>query len=178
ITPEQAEKIFAELNTPLDQRGQDTRTKEERQLDQAFPVARLDEFQINYAAGPGQDPPEMTPELTAFDTNARTWMSSAGLPRELGNSLVNTIAKVAQQTQRMTPDQLETYGYTEFEKLQRAHGPALEEKLQAAAHMIHDLDQKTPGLKNLLRSKGIGDNAMVANMLIAHAQIYHARKRR
>ena len=44
--------------------------------------------------------------------------------------------------------------------------------------MIHDLDMKQPGLKNLLKSKGIGDNAMVANMLITHAQIYHARKGR
>jgi hypothetical protein len=91
--------------------------------------------------------------------------------------LVTTIAKVAQTTKAMTPDQLETYGYREFEKLQKAHGPALDERLQAAARMVHDLDQKTPGLKNLLKSRGIGDNAMVANILIAHAQIYHARKR-
>jgi hypothetical protein len=33
-------------------------------------------------------------------------------------------------------------------------------------------------LKNFLRSKGIGDNAKVANMLIAHAQIYHAKRGR
>jgi hypothetical protein len=120
----------------------------------------------------------MTPELKVFDQSSRKWLSGAGFPRETGNSLVNTIAKVAQQTQHMTADQLETYGYAEFEKLQKAHGPALEERLQAAARMIHDLDLKTPGLKNLLKSKGIGDNAMVANMLIAHAQIYHARKGR
>jgi hypothetical protein len=42
--------------------------------------------------------------------------------------------------------------------------------------MIHDLDLKQPGLKNLLRSKGIGDNALVASMLIGHAAIYHARR--
>jgi len=53
---------------------------------------------------------------------------------------------------------------------------ALEERLQAAGRMVHELDLKTPGLKNLLKSRGIGDSAMVANMLIAHAQIYHARK--
>ena len=44
--------------------------------------------------------------------------------------------------------------------------------------MVHELDTQHPGLKNLLKSRGIGDNAMVANMLIAHAQIYHARKGR
>jgi DNA-binding MarR family transcriptional regulator len=31
------------------------------------------------------------------------------------------------------------------------------------------------GLKQLLKSHGIGDSAMVANLLIAHAAIYHAR---
>ena len=34
----------------------------------------------------------MTPELKQFDTTARTWMSSAGMPRELGNSLVTQIS--------------------------------------------------------------------------------------
>jgi len=57
-------------------------------------------------------------------------LSTAGFPRETGNSLVAAIDRVAQQTQHMTPDQLETYGHTEFEKLQRAHGPALDEKLK------------------------------------------------
>jgi hypothetical protein len=96
-------------------------------------------------------------------------MSSAGLPRELGNTLVNTIAKVAQQTQRMTADQLESYGYAEFEKLQRAHGPALEERLRDAGRMVHELETQNPGLKNLLNSRGIGDSAMVANLLMGHA---------
>ena len=42
---------------------------------------------------------------------------------------------------------------------------------------IDQLEQRQAGLKNLLKSRGIGDSAVVANMLIAHAQIYHARKR-
>lgn len=35
--------------------------------------------------------------------------------------------------------------------------------------MIHNLDLKQPGLKNLLRLKGIGDNVLIASMLIGHA---------
>jgi hypothetical protein len=31
-------------------------------------------------------------------------------------------------------------------------------------------------LKNFLKSRGLGDNALIANMLIAHAAIYHARR--
>jgi len=53
----------------------------------------------------------------------------------------------------------------------------LDSKLRAAAVMIHALDQKTPGLKNLLKSKWIGDNAMVASMLIQHTERWHARRK-
>jgi len=176
ISSEQAEKIFTELNTPLEQRGPDSRTDEQKTLDQHFPGAKPEAYSIRYGV-PGQEP-TMTPELKQFDTTARTWMSSAGMPRELGNSLVTQISRVTQQTQRMSPDQLESYGYAEFAKLEKAFGPTLEEKLHSAALMIHDLDLKQPGLKNLLRSKGIGDNALVASMLIQHASIYHARKGR
>jgi len=41
--------------------------------------------------------------------------------------------------------------------------------------VVQGLEAKQPGLVRLLKSKGIMDNAMVANMLIAHAQIYRAR---
>jgi hypothetical protein len=120
----------------------------------------------------------MTPELKQFDTTARAWLRSAGMPRELGNSLISTIAKVAQQTQHMTAGELEMYGYAEFAKLEKAFGATLDDKLRAAGRIVHELDQKTPGLKNLLKSKGLGDNAMIASMLIQHASIYHARKGR
>jgi hypothetical protein len=41
--------------------------------------------------------------------------------------------------------------------------------------MVEALDAKTPGLKILLKSKGIGDNAMVASLLIQQAEQYWAR---
>lgn len=83
---------------------------------------------------------------------------------------------MAQTTKDMTPAQLDQYGADEFVKLQRAYGAALEEKLQSAAVMIHDLDVKQPGLKNLLRSRGIGNNALIVSMLVQQYAIYHARK--
>jgi hypothetical protein len=174
ITAEQAEKIFTDLNTPLAQRAPDVRSDEERMMDKQFPMAKAEDFIIRYGL-PGQELP-MTPALKQFDQSARTWMSGAGLPRDMGNSLVNAIEKVAHTTKGISAEALDQYGTTEFAKLEKAHGAALEERLQAAARMVHDLDLKNPGLKNLLKSNGIGDNAIIANMLIAHAQIYHARR--
>ena len=107
---------------------------------------------------------------------ARTWLAGAGFPRDLGNTLVSTIDKVAQTTKGFSAEQLDAYSAREFVKLQRAHGAALEERLQAAAVMINQLEQKQPGLKNLLKSKDIGDNALVASMLIAQSEVYWKRR--
>lgn len=174
ITLEEANKRFDSLGATVEQRAPDTRSDEVKQLDAHFPPAKQEDFLIRYGV-PGQELP-MTKELKDFDTSARTWLSGAEFPRDLGNSLVSAIDRVAQQTKHMTADQLETYGYAEFEKLEKAHGSTLDAKLRAAGRMVEELDAKQPGLKNLLKSRGIGDAALVANMLIAQAQVYWARR--
>lgn len=173
LSSEQAEKIFSELNTPLAERSlDDPRSDEVKLLDQYFASAKESDYLIRY--GPDA---AMTPEMQQFDTSARTWLTGAEFPREIGNALIVNIERVAQQTKGMTPDQLEQYGFAEFAKLEHAYGPALDDKLRAAGRMIHELDQKTPGLKNLLKSKGLGDNALVASLLIQQAERYHARRK-
>ena len=77
----------------------------------------------------------------------------------------------------MTPEQLDSYGMVEYEKLQRAYGDQLEKKLTAAGHMVEALENKQPGLKNLLCSKGLGDNALIASMLIGQAERYWIRRK-
>ena len=57
------------------------------------------------------------------------------------------------------------------------HGFTLEERLSKAGRMVEEIEQTTSGLKNLLQSKGIGDSAMIANLLIQQAQRYWARRR-
>lgn len=179
LSAEQATKIFDDLGVPMDQRttAADTRTDEHKLVDQHFPPAKDSEYQIRYAAPWQREDLVMTPELKAFDTSARTWLSAAEFPRELGNSHVTAIERVAQQTKSMSADQLENYGLVEYEKLQRAYGDKLEEKLTSAGHMVEVLEKRTPGLKNLLRSKGLGDNALIASMLIGQAERYWARPR-
>jgi hypothetical protein len=140
-------------------------------------AAKESDFLIRYYT-PGQASPVMPKELQQFDQSARTWLAGVEYPRDLGNSLVSTIEKVAQQTKAMSPEQLEQYGFDEFAKLEHAYGPALDDKLRAAVRMVEDLDQKTPGLKNMLKSKGLGDNAMIASLLIQQGERYHARRGR
>jgi hypothetical protein len=99
------------------------------------------------------------------------------VPRELGNSLVNVVAKVTQTTKHMTPAQLDAYDEAEFAKLETVYGPALDDKLRTAGCMVEDLEKKQPGLKHLVRAKSIGDNAMIASLLIQQSQRDWARRR-
>lgn len=178
MTQADADKAFDDLGVPADQRvtTPDTRTDEQKLIDQHFPVAQPEEFRIAYA-NPGQVAPPMTKELQQFDTTARTWLAGAEFPASLGNSLISAITKTAQATKHLSADQLESYGLVEYAKLERVYGAELEDKLNAAGRLVAQLEKKTPGLKNLLRSKGLGDNAMVAQLLIQQAERYWLRRK-
>jgi hypothetical protein len=101
ITQAQADKVFDDLGTPPESREPDAQSDKAKALDAAFPPGKASDYTIRYG-GPGEHV-EMTKELTAFDQFARTWMSSAGLPRDLENSLVGTIEKVGANNQGYDP---------------------------------------------------------------------------
>jgi hypothetical protein len=121
--------------------------------------------------------PQMTPELKQFDTSARSWLNQAEFPASIGNSLITTITKVAQQTKHLSADQLESYGLLQYERLERVYGAELEDKLNAAGRMVEQLEKAKPGVKNLLRARGLGDNAEIASLLIQQSQRYWLRRK-
>jgi hypothetical protein len=174
LTPEEAAKAFEQLGTPAEQRGPDTRSDSQRELDIAFPPAKPHDFLIHYDHL-DQDAP-VPPEVQQFDTAARGWLSESGMSREVGNSLVKAIDRVGHDTARMTEVERDAYGEREYERLVRCYGDTLGEKLRQANAMIQALEKTRPGLNRLL-SGPIGDNAMVASLLIQQAERYHARKR-
>ena len=178
VTPEAAAKILDELGIPADQRvtPEDTRTDEHKLIDDHSPPAKETDYCIRFYPA-GQEPAAMPLELKELDGQARVWLASAEFPRELGNSLISTIEQVGRTTKGMTPNQLEAYGHAEYAKLERAYGPALEEKLSQANRMVQALEAKRPGLNRLLQSKGIGDSALVVNQLIAQSERYHTRRK-
>lgn len=172
ITQDQADKIFRQLAATPEQTAPDTRTPEQKQWDHVFPAAKAEDFHI-----PWEIPsPLMSPQDKEADSLVRTWMTGAGLDRGTGNSLVTSIERVAKETKGMTADQLEHYGHTEFEKLHKAYGDKLEDRLRLVGKMVSEIEAKKPGVIQFLQSKGVGDNAIVANMLIAAADRYYARR--
>jgi hypothetical protein len=178
MTPEQAAKAFDDIGTPMDQRGSETpQSAEQQQLDQQFPPAKPEDYLIRYYT-PGQEPPVMPKEVQAFDANARGWMADMGLPRDFGNATVNILSKSIQHLSALSPDQRESYKEQENEKLRTLFGgqDKLDEALEPARQMIHEVEQKRPGLKDFVRVHG--DHAMFVAQLIQAARIYHARKGR
>ena len=173
MSPDQATKAFDDLKASPEQRAPDTRSEDERTLDRLSPVAKPEEYLIQYDH---LDPLKPIPnEVRAFDTAARTWLSDAGTPREIGNSLVHAVDRAAKATGHMSDAECEHYGNAQYTILEKTYGADLEKKLQRAGEMVQELEKKTPGLNALLKS-GIGDNAIVASLLIQQSEIYWARK--
>ena len=176
ITPEEAARRLDALGATPEQRGPDTRTDEQRLIETHFPVAKPEDYRIAYAL-PGEPWLPLTKEQQQFDTLARGWMVDAEFPASIGTGLADTISKVAQQTQHMNADELESYGQAQYRLLERVYKDQLEDKLRAAGRMVEQLEKKTPGLNNLLRSKGLGDNAEVASLLMQQAERYWLRRK-
>jgi hypothetical protein len=174
ITPEVAERAFKDLGTSSEHMLKpDTRTDEVKQLDAAYPPARPNDYLISYGDLP------QSPELKLFDQSARSWLSAAEFDQSLGNTLVNTISQIARSTQRMTPQELDRFAASEFEKLQSVYGKEeLERKLNDAGLMVQDIERKHPGLKQLLKIKGLGDSSLISNMLIQQAERYWIRRKK
>ena len=171
ISQAQHDTMLAELGTtPGQQPGADPRPPEVKVLDEQFPPAKPEEFRIQYGLGDLSEPQK------EFDTTARNWLAGAEFPKALGDSLVTNVGRVAEHTRNMNDAQLENYGADEFQKLRGVYGEKLEEKLTMAGLMIKEIEGKHPGLQQLLKGRGIGDNAVVASLLIQQAQRYFARR--
>jgi len=151
-------------------------SEEQKTLDQHFgPVAKPEDYRITYGR-PGEDVKE-TPELKAFDANAKAWMHGMGLPRDFGNSVAQIVSKQIQHLSTLSPEQRESVKERENEKLRTLYGgqDKLEEALEPARQMIHELDQKRPGLKEFVRAHG--DHALFVAQLVQAARIYHAPRK-
>ncbi len=175
ITPDEAARRFDALGASAEQIAPDTRSDEVKQFDAAFPPAKPEDFIIRYHE-PGQFAPPMTPEMQQFDTCARSWLAGAEFPASVGNSLISAITKTAQATKHMSAEALESYGLLQYARLERVYGAELQDKLSAAGRLVEMLETKQPGLKDLLRSKGLGDNAEIASLLIQQAERYWMRR--
>ena len=115
----------------------------------------------------------LTKEQQQFDTLACGSRVDAEFPVSTTKLLSPRFQKVAQQTKAMSPDQPIPRAPSASD-LNASYRAELEDKLNAARRMVAELDKKTPGLKKLPRSRGLGDNVEIASLSIHQAERYSA----
>ena len=171
MTPENAKSVFDQLGTPEGDRLPDTRSPELQLMDKDFPAERDGTHYIM----PYESTP--TPETQALEQSARTWLHQADFPRELGNSVIKIAADTLKRTEKFTPAQLQAHGEYQYTLLEKVYGDKIDAKLQSANTMIQALEKTTPGLKRLLLTQGIGDNALFVTQLVSASERYWARRK-
>lgn len=172
LTPDQANHVFDELAVPHAQRQPDTRSDDVKLLDQHFPPAKPEEFSAVRFHLANEDP---TPEQRQSSTITRTWLSEAGFSRDLGNTVFRIARETATKLQRMTDAEHAEWSKTQNDRLRRVYGDSLDAKLAQAGQMVHLIELKHPGLKQLLRQ--IGDSSILASLLIQQSDRYFARRK-
>lgn len=139
-----------------------------------MPGAKPEEYIAPRWAPPGQEP---TKEMVAADGLMRAALSTAGISKEIGASILAESDRVANHYTALSPGEREVYTKTEMKKLAKIHKEALPQKLALARQLIAEVEEKHPGTKALLESSGAGSSALVVNLVIGHAERLAARRR-
>lgn len=155
----------------------DTRRPEAKEIDKAFPPAKPADFMFpTYGDHPGQEA-HMTPEMRAFDTEARAALAYARFPRELGSSFAKEVNRVAGECKNMSPAERELYYRSQAKILQDIwKGDAYAKNLSMANQLFRELAEKYPRLARIMMQSGAGSSARVVALLYQQAERLSQRR--
>jgi hypothetical protein len=142
------------------------------EIDAAFTPAEPHQYQLPPLAGDDVS----NAALLAYNKTAREWLHTARFDRERGSSLANEIARTAEATKRMADSDREIHRRTELSKLERLWGDQTQSKIKLARQLVRELEEKTPGLVDLLAESGAGNNSLVIKMLAEQAELLAGRQ--
>src|SRR5262249_54205456 len=108
----------------------------------------------------------------------RNAMSTAGIPAEIGASLMNEGQRVAERVgyAKMTVEQQSAFAETEKAKLVKLWGDGASAKFALARQLLNELDAKHPGIRDLADRSGITSSAMGVSLLVQQAERLTRRK--
>jgi hypothetical protein len=137
--------------------------------------ARPEEYRLPRLMEPGA---QLTPEVVAFDKQAREWLAEAGLPREIGTFVATEVAKVAEATKDATEAQCTAYRMEQEGQLRRMWGSDFDRKVALARQLVAQVEAKRPGIVEYLEATRAGDCAAVVAQLALAAERLTARNKR
>ena len=169
ISQQQADTIFAELETPATDRAPDTRSEDVKLLDTHFPPAKAEDFLLPF------DDQEVPPE---GKTSIRTWLGPEGVAadRTTGNTFVKTVDEIGRQLAAMPEAHRLDYPGKQLDLLKQQYGDSLDARFAQAKEVIGILEAKKPGLKALLQS-GVGDSARVVSLIFDLSERWALRRK-
>lgn len=142
---------------------------------EGFPAAQMHEYEMPDLIG---DDGEYTPQVDAFNRQARTWLATAGLPKDIGSAVAAEVTKVSAELRDANEAGRELHRRTETAKLQRLwpDESAYTRRVALAVQLVNEIEGKAPGLKALLDATGAGNSAVVIAHLALHAERLHKTK--
>jgi hypothetical protein len=144
-----------------------------REIDQHFPPARPEQFDLPSLADEGED---YGPRQFEADKLARSWLADARFPREIGSHIAQEAARTAALLKTMTPESRELWARGQREMIDRTLGAAAPRKLALAHQLIQELEGKSPGVVAFLEASGAGNAATIVVQVAEHATRLAARR--
>lgn len=144
-----------------------------REIDQHFPPARPEQFEMPIMAEEGED---YGPQQFEADKLARSWLADGRFPREIGSHIAQEAARAAALVRSMTPETRELWARGQREAIDKMLGAAAPRKLALAQQLIQELEGKRPGVVAFLEASGAGNAASVVVQVAEHATRLAARR--
>jgi hypothetical protein len=133
-----------------------------------FEGAKPHEYQM-----PGRG--DYDPKQREADLRIRNWLSAAKFPREHGSSLATEASRVLKQHAELSDGEKEIFKRTEAVKLEKLWGPDFGKRVALARQLLTELDAKQPGILDFIDRSGLGNSAMIINLVYAQAERLAAR---
>lgn len=143
------------------------------EIDAAFPAAEPHEYDFSRT----YDGEPVTKEQMAFDTQARTWLSTAKFTKEIGSAIAREVDSVARTFPTLEPSVQELYKRTELTTVERIWGKDTPRKMALAKQLCEELDARHPGVIDALNKTGAGNSARVIIQIGNQAERLYLRKK-
>lgn len=115
------------------------------------------------------------------DKLGRTWLMAGGFSANNGSTLVEEIEKVIPAYERLSETE-QTIWRQQQEQLARQvlgeFGQDANQRIELAKRLVHEIDERHPGLKELLDETGAGSSAMVIKLFATQAEALARRQAR
>ncbi len=145
-------------------------TKNEAAAVEAFPEVTAPE-QYDLTSYPVDTSDGDHAGAAAFDAQRRSWLQAAGLPRELGASMIAAVVNAERKNINATPEQRELTIRETRATLANLWGPSTDANIELANRFLDHVEAKAPGVLAYLDASGAANDPAVV------AQVFHAAER-